>query len=153
MNCEQAHARLADYSAGLLEGRTRQRLEAHLAECAACRGTLERFGRLDGLVRADALRPDQALMRSVMAGVSAQRRAAMPGWVGALDDVGLLALVVLAVPAILLFALREAGALAPLRAGHGLGAQPATAALVVVGLGLVAGLLSWVANRVSEALA
>lgn len=51
LNCENVRAELDAYSAGMLAGPVRADMDAHLAECAACRSELAEVRQLAGILR------------------------------------------------------------------------------------------------------
>jgi anti-sigma factor RsiW len=85
MNCEMAQRLLSDYDLGLLEGRQRAELEAHLETCAACGEQLARWRNLDSLVLGEQVEASEALVRTVMHGVRALQGSRVPLWLRVLD--------------------------------------------------------------------
>lgn len=76
MDCEKAREQMADYLIGALTGEARERLEAHLGACAACREELDQWRREDEAIR-QALRsaePGAAFALRVVVATRARQR-------------------------------------------------------------------------------
>ncbi len=71
MNCRQVQEQLADYSAGLIQGEGRQRLQVHLSACETCRQHLQQFRALDQLLTEDQMETDESLVEGIMVQVRA----------------------------------------------------------------------------------
>lgn len=63
MNCHEAELRIADALGGELSDEHRRELDAHLAECAACRDELARGERVLGAMRTTLVTPTVSLQR------------------------------------------------------------------------------------------
>ena len=156
MNCRQVQKLLSGYSAGLVEGKRRQALQAHVASCAACRQHLAQLRALDQLLAADRLEVDGELVRRIMAQVS--EAEILRKWRGRqlLDGLGPLAaalsLGLVATVVLHQHAAEWAETLSMWKVDWDLLAQPQWAVAAVVGLPVVAGLVAWVTNWVAEEL-
>jgi len=156
VNCWQAQAQLADYSAGFLQGEAREHLQAHLAVCPACREHLAQLRALDQLLAGESLSADEALVHRIMAQVQEADilRRWRRRWL--LDSLGPIAaalslgaaMIVIAQP----YAAEWTAALSTWQLDWELLAQPQWALGTVVGLPLVAGAVAWLTNWLAEAL-
>jgi len=156
VNCRQAQAQLTDYSAGFIRGERRERLQAHLAACPACREHLAQLRTLDQLLAGESVSADEALVQRIMAQVQEadiirrwQRR-----WL--LDSLGPIAATLSLGAAMIVIAQPHAAewtaALSTWQLNWELLAQPQWALGAVVGLPLVAGAVAWLTNWLAEAL-
>ncbi len=156
MNCRQAHAQLAGYSAGFTRGERRTRLQAHLAVCQPCREHLAQLRALDQLLAGESLSADEALVHRIMAQV--QEAEILCKWRRRwlLDSLGPIAAAVsLGAATILIiqpYAAEWTAALSTWQLDWELLAQPQWALGAVVGLPLVAGTVAWLTNWLAEAL-
>ncbi len=156
MNCRQAQKQLADYSAGFIEGARRERLQAHLAACPACREVLAQLHTLDQLVAGEPLSADEALVHRIMAQVQDADilRRWRRRWL--LDSLGPIAAALSLGAAMILivqpYATEWTVALSTWQLDWELLAQPQWALGAVVGLPLVAGGVAWLTNWLAEAL-
>ena len=156
MNCRQAQAQLADYSAGFTRGKRRERLQAHLAACPVCRGHLAQLRTLDQLLAGESLSADEALVHRIMAQVQDAEiiRRWRRRWL--LDSLGPIAaavslgaaMIVIAQP----YAAEWTAALSTWQLDWELLAEPQWALGAVVGLPLVAGGVAWLTTWLAEAL-
>ena len=156
MNCRQAQAQLADYSAGFLRGKRRERLQAHLAVCQPCRERLAQLRALDQLLAGESVSADEALVQKIMAQVQEADilRRWRRRWL--LDSLGPIAaavslgaaMIVIAQP----YAAEWTAALSTWQLDWELLAEPQWALGAVVGLPLVAGAVAWLTNWLAEAL-
>ena len=156
MNCRQAQAQLADYSAGFLRGKRRERLQAHLAICQVCRESLAQLRALDQLLAGESLSADEALVHRIMAQVQEADilRKWRRRWL--LDSLGPIAATVSLGAAMIVIVQPHAAewtaALSTWQLDWELLAQPEWALGAVVGLPLVAGAVAWLTNWLAEAL-
>lgn len=156
MNCRQAQAQLSDYSAGFIQGKRRERLQAHLAVCQPCREHLAQLRALDQLLAGESVSADEALVHRIMAQVQEAEiiRRWRRRWL--LDSLGPIAvalslgaaMIVIAQP----YAAEWTAALSTWQLDWELLAQPEWAGGAVVGLPLVAGAVAWLTNWLTEAL-
>ena len=156
MNCRQAQAQLADYSAGFLQGERRTRLQAHLAVCPACREHLAQVRALDQRLAGEWLSADEALVPRIMAQVQDAEilRRWRRRWL--LDSLGPIAAAASLGAAMIVIVQPHAAewtaALSTWQLDWELLAQPEWALGAVVGLPLVAGAVAWLTNWLAEAL-
>jgi len=156
VNCQQAQEQLADYSAGFIEGAHRERLQAHLAACPACREPLAQLRTLDQLVAGESLSADEALVHRIMAQVQEAEilRRWRRRWL--LDSLGPIAAALSLGAAMILivqpYAAEWTAALSTWQLDWELLAQPQWALGALVGLPLVAGGVAWLTNWLAEAL-
>ncbi len=156
MNCRQAQELLPAYSAGLVQGKRRERLRAHLAACETCRQRLEQFRALDRLLRADQMEADEALVQRTMAQVTDaeilrrwRRRWLLEGLGPTVAAVSLLSVVMLLIQQHLPQLMEAASAW---ELDWEVLMQPEWAVGTSVGLLLVAGGVAWLTNWLAEVL-
>jgi hypothetical protein len=152
MNCAHVRSRLADYSAGLVQGDQRVTIRDHIAGCAGCAAELAEFRTLDGLLARERVTADEALVQSVMAHVRALPPVRRPTWITMLDGVGPLAAMAVAAPvlALLLLQLLSTGALPEIEIA---GAPvPLATALAPAIAGVGAAAIAWGIARTAGAL-
>lgn len=81
MNCERMETRMVAFLDGRLGTAERREVEAHLAECAACRTRAEEFRALWGVLdAAPALEPSAAFDARLRQNIAAEPRAWWLGW-------------------------------------------------------------------------
>jgi len=153
MKCHQVQEALAGYSAGFVQGEERQRLQAHLAQCPACRERLEQFRALDGLLVADRPRAGEDFVRGVMSRVRAEVLPRGLWWRMMLEGVGPLVAAAAVLPLVCMVAYQVLAqhlqAVGSWDAGLLL-AQPVTGAAMLLGMVAVTGLAALVAARVGR---
>ena len=156
MNCRQAQAQLADYSAGFIRGKCRERLQAHLAACQPCREHLAQLRALDQLLAGESVSADEALVQKIMAQVQEADilRRWRRRWL--LDSLGPIAAAVSLGAAMIVivqpYAAEWTAALSTWQLDWELLAEPEWALGAVVELPLVAGAVAWLTNWLAEAL-
>jgi len=153
MKCHRVQSQLAGYSAGLVQGAERQRLQAHLAECPSCRERLEQFRALDGLLAGDRTRAGDDFVRAVMLRVRVEALPRGLWWRMALEGVGPLvaAAAVLSLVAVVAYQglAQHLGSIGSWDLGLLL-SQPGPGAAALLGMAAVTGLMAFVATRVGR---
>jgi len=82
MNCEQIENHLVSYMDGRASAADRQKVEAHLATCSACRARVEEFGRLwNVLDELPATEPSLAFDSQVRQRIAAEPRERLWSWI------------------------------------------------------------------------
>ncbi len=156
MNCRQAQAQLADYSAGFTRGKRHERVQAHLAACPVCREHLAHLRALDQLLAGESVSADEALVHRIMAQVQEADilRRWRRRWL--LDSLGPIAAALSLGAAMIVIVQPHAAewtaALSTWQLDWELLAEPQWALGSVVGLPLVAGAVAWLTNWLAEAL-
>lgn len=156
MNCREAQSQVADYSTGLLEGESKQRLQQHLAGCWQCQEHLAQLRALDRLLAGEPLQADEALVQRIMAQVKEveifrklRRRFLLEGLAPIFVVLGLAAGVIVVLhPQVSDWA----KALSTWQVDWELLAQPERALPLILGLPLIAGLAIWLTNQLAKAL-
>jgi len=154
MNCGRVRAKLADYSAGLIQGDERTRLSEHLAACAACRAELDEYRALDELLTGERVVAGEGLVGKVMTEVRVMGAPQRPMWLLSLEQVAPLAAVAAVFPLLALFVLGAlswsaspaAGAVLP-----GVSYGPAVAlGLAIAVCGVASLFAAWLTWRTAE---
>ncbi|MBM3473259.1 MAG: zf-HC2 domain-containing protein [Armatimonadetes bacterium] len=156
MNCEHVQRKLAEYSAGLVQGDERLRLAEHLAACEPCRAQLAEYRALDELLAGERVVADEGLVRKVMTEVRVMGAPRRPVWLLSLERVAPLATVAAALPLLALFVLTalnwsSSPAADALFAGVSY-AHTISLGLAVGACGLAALFAAWLTWRAAEAV-
>jgi anti-sigma factor RsiW len=156
MNCEHVQRKLADYSAGLLQGDERLRVAEHVSACEACRAELGEYRALDELLDGERVVADEHLVRNVMTEVRVLGAPQRPVWLVALEQMAPLATVAAALPLLALFvltALNWSSSPAADALFAGVSYAHAIAFGIAVGVcGLAALFAAWLTWRAAEAV-
>jgi anti-sigma factor RsiW len=156
VNCERVRPRLAEYTAGLIQGDERVEFGQHLASCPGCRADVEEYRALDELFVRERISAEESLVRNVMTEVRVMGAPPQPTWVLVAAQLGPLAAVAAALPLLALLVLSALAwstspSAASLFPGVPYGPGLATGIAVAV-CGLAALFTAWLTWRAAESL-